>query len=117
MKIRVGVAEVFDSAHFLPGHEKCGIIHGHTYRVEVEVEGELKKGMVIDFADLKRVLKEIIDKLDHRLINDLIENPTCENICIWIFNELESKLPKDLRIIRVRLYEGCDKWAEVRVDS
>jgi len=69
--------------------------------------------MVIDFADLKRMLKEIIDKLDHKLINDLIENPTCENICIWIFNELKSKLPKDLRVVRVRLYEGKDKWTEL----
>ncbi len=110
--MRVGIADYFDSSHYIPGHEKCGKLHGHTYRVEVEVEGELKGGMVIDFADLKRALREVIDDLDHRVLNDLIENPTCENICIYIYERLKEKL-KDLKIVRVRLYEGKDKWAEL----
>jgi 6-pyruvoyltetrahydropterin/6-carboxytetrahydropterin synthase len=80
--------------------------------VEVVVEGEIKNGMVIDFADLKGVLKEVISELDHRLLNDLIENPTCENICLWILRGLEDRLT-GVRIVRVRLYEGRDKWAEI----
>ncbi len=110
--MRVGIADYFDSSHYIPGHGKCGKMHGHTYRVEVEVEGELKGGMVIDFADLKRALREVIDELDHRVLNDLIENPTCENICIYIYERLKEKLG-DLKIVRVRLYEGKDKWAEL----
>ncbi len=108
----VGVAEYFDSSHYIPGHEKCGKVHGHTYRVEVEVEGELKNGMVIDFADLKKALKDVVEELDHRLINEIIENPTCENICLYIYERLKGEL-KDVKIVRVRLYEGKDKWAEL----
>lgn len=108
--MRVGVAEYFDSAHFIPNHETCGKVHGHTYRVEVEVEGDLNNGMVIDFADLKRALREVIKELDHRLINDILDNPTCENICLYIYERLREKL--DVKIVRVRLYEGKDKWAE-----
>ncbi len=112
IRMIVGVSETFDAAHFLPGHPKCGKIHGHTYRVEVEVEGELKNGMVIDFEDLKKTLKEIVDEFDHRLINDIIDNPTCENICLKIFEELKSRLK--LKVVRVRVYENPDKWAEIR---
>ena len=43
IRMILGVSETFDSAHFLPNHPKCGRIHGHTYKVEIEVEGELKK--------------------------------------------------------------------------
>ncbi|WP_457548704.1 6-carboxytetrahydropterin synthase QueD [Archaeoglobus sp.] len=110
--MRVGVAEYFDSSHYIPGHEKCGKVHGHTYRVEVEVEGELERGMVIDFADLKNALREVVRELDHRLINEIIDNPTCENICTYIYKRLKEKL-KGVRIVRVRLYEGKDKWAEL----
>jgi len=114
IRMIVGVSETFDSAHFLPNHPKCGKVHGHTYKVEVEVEGELKDGMVIDFEDLKSLLKEIVAKFDHGLINDLIENPTCENICLAIFSEIRDRL-KDLKVVRVRVYENPDKWAEIRV--
>ncbi len=114
IRMILGVSETFDSAHYLPNHPKCGKVHGHTYKVEVEVEGEIKNGMVIDFEDLKAVLKDIVAKFDHRLINELIENPTCENICLAIFNEIKSRL-KDLRVVRVRVYENPDKWAEIRV--
>ena len=86
---------------------------GYAPVVEVEVEGELRNGMVIDFEDLKAVLKEIVAKFDHRLINEIIENPTCENICLAIFNEIKSRL-KDLRVVRVKVYENPDKWAEIR---
>ncbi len=114
IRMIVGVSETFDSAHFLPNHPKCGKVHGHTYKVEVEVEGELRDGMVIDFEDLKAILREIVSKFDHKLINDLIDNPTCENICLAIFNEIKDRL-KDLKVIRVKVYENPNKWAEIRI--
>ncbi len=114
IRMIVGVSETFDSAHYLPNHPKCGNVHGHTYKVEVEVEGELKDGMVVDFEDLKTILREIVSKFDHRLINDFMENPTCENICLAIFSEIKDRL-KDLKVIRVRVYENPDKWAEIRI--
>ena len=78
----------FDSAHFLPnvpkGH-KCGRMHGHTYRVRFSVTGEVdpNSGFVIDFGDLKAAVKPLIDQLDHQVLNDWIENPTCENLALW----------------------------------
>ena len=69
----------FSSAHVIPGHESCGFIHGHSYFVDVEIEGE-RAGefeFVVDFKDIKKYTKAICDELDHRLLipvyNDLIE--------------------------------------------
>ncbi|MDK2795000.1 MAG: 6-pyruvoyltetrahydropterin/6-carboxytetrahydropterin synthase [Archaeoglobaceae archaeon] len=112
MKIVVGVSESFSAAHSIPGHEKCGRIHGHNFLVSVEVEGELKNGMIIDFFDLKRILREILGKFDHSLINEFIEIPTSENIALYIFEELKRR---GLNVVRVRVSENVDKWAEIRV--
>jgi 6-pyruvoyltetrahydropterin/6-carboxytetrahydropterin synthase len=116
IRLVIGVSETFDSAHFIPNHERCGKVHGHTYKVEVEVEGELKDGMIVDFADLKAILGDIVAKYDHRLINELIENPTCENLCIAIYEEIEDRLKDSgLKVVRVKVYENPDKWAEIRL--
>ncbi len=90
----------FDSAHFLPnvpeGH-KCKNIHGHTYHLTVFLEGDLVDDMewVMDFKELKDVVKPVIDLLDHQLINDIsgLENPTAERIVIWIWDQIKPKLP------------------------
>lgn len=69
----------FSSAHVIPGHESCGCIHGHSYFVDVEIEGERAGDFefVVDFKDVKSYTKAICDELDHRLLipvyNDLIE--------------------------------------------
>ncbi len=112
--MRIGVSETFSSAHFIPEHWKCGKIHGHNFRVEVEVEGEVKEnGMVMDFLDLKKELKEVLKEFDHRLLNEIIEVPTSENICLEIYRRLKDR---GLNVVRVRVYESEDKWAEVRSD-
>jgi 6-pyruvoyltetrahydropterin/6-carboxytetrahydropterin synthase len=101
----------FDAAHFLPNYKgKCESPHGHTYRLEVEVEGELGGGgMVLDFNEIKKVVeREVIEKLDHSSMNDVLPNPTSENITQWIWSKLEGKLP----LSRVRLWEGEGKWVE-----
>ena len=83
------VEDSFDSAHWLPevpeGH-KCKRMHGHTYRVRLEISGKVDPvtGWVIDYAELKAKWLPIKDQLDHRLLNDFIDNPTCENIAKWI---------------------------------
>jgi 6-pyruvoyltetrahydropterin/6-carboxytetrahydropterin synthase len=59
----------FSACHFIPGHDKCGRLHGHTYAVHVRLEGEKNKaGYIADFYDLKRVIKKIIEVLDHRVL-------------------------------------------------
>ncbi len=109
----VGVSTSFSAAHSIPGHKKCGKVHGHNFKVEVEVAGEVKEnGMVMDFFDLKREVKEVIDKFDHTLLNEQIEIPTSENICLHIYEELRRK---GLKVVRVRVAENDDKWAEIKI--
>jgi len=95
----------FDSAHFLPhvpdGH-KCKNIHGHTYRLRVWLQGkpDAALGWIIDFAELKKIIKPVVTELDHKLMNELpgLENPTCELIAVWIWNRLKPELPAMHRI-------------------
>lgn len=90
----------FDSAHYLPfvsEDHKCRRMHGHTYRVRLYVSGQLhpKLGWVIDFADIKTVWKPIEERLDHQTLNDIpgLENPTAENLAIWIWREVKPQIP------------------------
>jgi len=109
----IGVSTSFSAAHSIPGHAKCGRVHGHNFKVEVEISGSVKEnGMVMDFFELKKVVNEIISKFDHRLLNETIEVPTSENICIRIYEELSKK---GLNVRRVRVAESEDKWAELRI--
>ncbi len=81
----------FDSAHFLPSYYgKCERMHGHTYRLQVTVDGAVgENGLVIDFVILKRIVKkQVLDKLDHQVINDVIEVASAENTAIWIWDQL-----------------------------
>ncbi len=69
----------FSSAHIIPGHESCGCIHGHSYFVDVEIEGERAGDFdfVVDFKDVKAITKAMCDELDHRMLipvyNELID--------------------------------------------
>lgn len=83
----------------LPFHAgKCSRMHGHSYRLEVGVRGPLQsdgpaRGMIEDFDVIKAaVRREVIDVLDHRTLNDLIENPTAEHIVMWIWQRLNPVL-------------------------
>lgn len=97
--------------HLLPGHPKCGVPHGHTYKVEVVVEGPIKNGMVVDFDVLKRATKEILGPLDHTDLNKILPMPSCENICVRIHSELSKKM-QGMDRIAVRVWEGDGKYAE-----
>ncbi len=95
----------FDSAHFLPfvpeGH-KCREMHGHTYRLRVWLQGkpDSRLGWIIDFAELKKVVKPVVAELDHKCMNNVagLENPTCELIAVWIWDRLKPLLPAMKRI-------------------
>ena len=107
--MKVGVIEHFDSMHLLPGHPKCGVPHGHTYRVEVTAEGPVVNGMVIDFDILKRSLRELLKTFDHTDLNRLIPVPSCEHISEELLHRLKEKIAQKLT---VRVWEGEGKWAE-----
>ena len=86
----------FEAAHELPNHPgKCQRLHGHSFKLAVTVERPVDPvtGMSIDFGDLKKVVNEwVVDRLDHRYINDFIELPTAENMAVWSWNELAPRL-------------------------
>jgi len=87
----------FDAAHALPFHPgKCRRLHGHTYRLEVEVHGELDaNGLLIDFGELKSIVRElVVDPCDHRNLNDVFPFPTtAENLARHFFETLRPHLP------------------------
>jgi len=104
----------FDAAHQLPWHPgKCRQLHGHTYRLEVSVEGPLDpRGIVCDFADLDALVRrEIIDRFDHCYLNDLLDNPTAELIAADIWKRLEAV--ERLPIARLKLWETADSAVEL----
>lgn len=88
----------FDAAHHLPhvpeGHP-CGRLHGHTYRVTVHVLGDVHDdfGWVMDFGDITAAMKRLLEQLDHRNLNDLLDNPTSELLAQWIFEQLFKDVP------------------------
>ena len=86
--MKLGITEYIDCAHYLPGHDKCGRLHGHTYTIDVVIEGEKKGGMVVDFADLKTTVREILAEYDHRSFNEFMDYPSVENICELLANKI-----------------------------
>jgi 6-pyruvoyltetrahydropterin/6-carboxytetrahydropterin synthase len=114
--MKVGITEHFDSMHRLPGHPKCGVPHGHTYRLDVTVEGAVSNGMVLDFDELKRHVREVVRPMDHTDLNALHPVPTCENLCGYLLERLRP-LVGPRRRLTVRLYEGEGKWAEESQDG
>ena len=108
--MRLGISEYIDCAHFLPGHAKCGQIHGHTYKVEIMIEGETSGGMVVDFSHLKAQARGVLQKYDHRNWNDFLEFPSVENICELLSRQLKETIRFPLVI---RVWEGHGKWAEM----
>ena len=100
-----------EAAHRLPnvpaGH-KCGRVHGHGFRVELHVAGEIgeQSGWVMDFRDVKAAFMPLYDQLDHHYLNDVpgLENPTSENLAVWIWDKLKPALPG---LSAVVVHETC----------
>ena len=108
----------FESAHALPnvppGH-KCRRMHGHSFRAEVRVSGEVdpKLGWFVDYAVVKEAVEPVREQLDHRTLNDVagLENPTSELLAKWIWDRVKPKLP-GLTCVTVR--ETCTNRCEYR---
>lgn len=101
----------FEAAHYLPNlpdEHKCRRTHGHSFRGEIAVRGPVDPeiGWVIDFADLKRAIQPIVDRLDHYLLNEVegLQNPTSELLAVWIWEKLAPQLPG---LARVTIEETC----------
>lgn len=94
----------FDSAHRLKNYDgPCANLHGHTYILHVTVQGEIQKnGLIMDFSTIKKIVKKLVlDRLDHKFLNDLIPQPSAENITLWIWSALKRKLP----LYEIKLWE------------
>ncbi|TDT14586.1 6-pyruvoyltetrahydropterin/6-carboxytetrahydropterin synthase [Ilumatobacter fluminis] len=104
----------FEAAHRLPnvseGH-KCGRLHGHSYRIELHVDGEPdeRTGWVMDFAEIKQAFAPILDRLDHHYLNDVpgLENPTSETLAAWLWSQLDGDLPLSKVVVRETCTSGC----------
>jgi 6-pyruvoyltetrahydropterin/6-carboxytetrahydropterin synthase len=106
----------FAAGHALRGYRgKCENQHGHNYKVLVTLGGEKLNeiGLLIDFGDLRAMMNQVFDKLDHQNINDLPDfketNPSAENLASYIYHEMQTLLCKagntQVRLLRVRVWE------------
>jgi 6-pyruvoyltetrahydropterin/6-carboxytetrahydropterin synthase len=100
----------FEASHQLPLHPgRCRRLHGHSYRLRVACEApvDARTGIAIDFGDIKRVVHErVIDALDHTHLNDLLAQPSAENVCVWAWERLTGA---GLPVRELTLWEsrGC----------
>lgn len=108
----------FDAAHYLTEyHGKCEDLHGHTYKLQVTVSGELNsEGLVLDFIILKNIVKEkILNKLDHSNLNDVFKQPSAENILLWIWQQLKEDLNgPNYCLYELKLWETATSFATYR---
>jgi 6-pyruvoyl-tetrahydropterin synthase len=108
--VRIRVEDIFDAATALPGHDRCAGLHGHTYRVEAVVQGKAVDGVVADFREVKRRLREAIAPFDHTDVSRVFPYPSCELMAVEICRRLKAALPG---LEMLRLWEGEGKWVEM----
>jgi len=122
----VTVEETFAAGHALRNyHGKCENVHGHNYKIHVTLEGEQldAAGLLVDFHEVKRVLNGIIERVDHKFLNDIAPfdtlNPSAENMARWFYEELAKDLASSMHdtgahLVEVRLWETDTSIAAYR---
>ncbi len=94
---------------------RCRRLHGHSYRVELRLEGPVDPatGFVADFLAIEAAFKPLLEQLDHNYLNDIegLENPTAENIAVWIWEQVKSALPQ---LTSVVVFETQDLLRGIR---
>jgi 6-pyruvoyltetrahydropterin/6-carboxytetrahydropterin synthase len=121
---QVSVEETFSAGHALRGYRgKCENVHGHNYRVRVTLEGPHLDsiGLLCDFTEIKRALREIIGRLDHQFINELQPfvtiNPSAENLAKYFYDEVTRQLaglPAGARVVDTVVWETDTARAQYR---
>ncbi len=124
---QVSVEETFSAGHALRGYKgKCENPHGHNYRVRVTVEGPGLDsiGLLVDFVQMKQVIREVMGRLDHQFMNDLEPfrkaNPSAENVAKYFYDEISKQLkdmPAGARVTDVILWETDTSRAQYRPGS
>jgi 6-pyruvoyltetrahydropterin/6-carboxytetrahydropterin synthase len=106
MRTRLERSYRFESAHFLPkvppGH-KCARMHGHSYMIEIVIEGEIdpERGWVMDFSDIDEHVMPLIRLLDHQVLNEIdgLANPTSELLAVWCWQRIAPSLPSLVEVV------------------
>jgi len=115
----------FEAAHWLPFYDgACHNLHGHSYKLEVTVTGEVKEnvknpqcGMIIDFSVLKSIVEEkIIRRFDHSNLNEFFSNPTAENMVEYFAESINMALPTNIVLVSIKLWETDSSYAEITRD-
>lgn len=114
---RISVEDHFDAAHFLRDYGgRCENLHGHRFKVVVTVAAEKldNTGLAYDFTELKRHLKEVLSRFDHVCLNEVEPfdrvNPSSENIATAIFGGLKERLPRQVKLASVEVWESPQSW-------
>ena len=111
----------FEASHQLPYYiGDCHNLHGHSYKMDITVSGEIIKntdnpecGMVMDFKELKKLVeKEILNRVDHNHLNNVFENPTAENMVQVFGLTLQKRLPEHIKLVSIKLWETESSYAE-----
>ncbi len=119
----VSVEETFAAGHALRNyHGKCENVHGHNYRVQVTLEGaELDDaGLLVDFVHIKKLMREVIERLDHHYLNDVPPfdklNPSAENMAKYLYDEIANGMGQGtpVRVSAVKLWETDTSSATYR---
>jgi len=114
--VRLTCDFTFEAAHRLPhapeGH-KCRRLHGHSYKLEITVEGEVDPGTgwFLDYSEIRKPMEPIRQLLDHNYLNEVegLENPTSELLARWIWDRLKPVLPS---LGRIAVHETCEARCE-----
>ena len=108
----VSVEETFAAGHALRGYRgKCENVHGHNYRVQVTIQGAAldSVGLLVDFGDVKKLIRGVVARLDHRFINDLDPftevNPSAENIAKYFYDQIHGGLDPRVHVAEVKVWE------------
>ena len=112
MRVELTKEYTFEAAHRLPhvpADHKCARMHGHSFRVEISVAGEVApgSGWLVDFGDITAIVEPLLKReLDHRTLNDVpgLENPTSEVLCGWLWKRLAPQLPG---LVAITVHETC----------
>jgi 6-pyruvoyltetrahydropterin/6-carboxytetrahydropterin synthase len=115
--MKITQAFSFEAAHFLPNvapTHRCRAMHGHSYRVELRLEGPVdpKTGFVVDFFAIEKAVEPLRAELDHHCLNEIqgLENPTAENIAVWIFQRIKKALPQLAAVIVHETKDCCAEY-------
>ena len=115
---RIGIVYEFHASHKLnlDYDSPCSNLHGHTYKLECEWEGEINPttGMIVDFTELKNMIKNL--NLDHSHLNHVVEQPTAENLVEYIVEKLnvlsEKAYGRSVELVKIKLWETKKNYAE-----